>query len=126
SSERIAAGIEYVLSQLSDDGHVCYPLAEFLVAAEQTLETEIAKISGRIQEQKDLRIEVMDLPCEGEIKPFIWIKWLFHAEVGIARELKRLQDQPCAMRTIDTDKALEWVQDKLKIELASLQRNAVE
>ncbi len=36
--QRIDSGIEYVLSELSSDGHVCFPIGEFSSGAEQILE----------------------------------------------------------------------------------------
>lgn len=126
SVQRIEAGIEHVLVELSGDGHVCYPHDEFLKAAETILETNQANIASCIATlEKERRIELMDLVYEGKVTPFLWSKLLFAAEIGIARELKRLQDATCALRPVDIPKALDWVQKRLNIELAPHQKNAV-
>jgi exodeoxyribonuclease V alpha subunit len=126
SSLRIDAGIEHVLLELSGDGHVCYPHQEFLKAAEGILETTQSHIAERITcLEQEGRIEVMDLVHAGEITPFLWNKQLFAAEIGIAREIKRIKESTCALRKVDVEKAIDWVQKKLQIELAPHQKEAV-
>lgn len=126
SELRTDAGIEYVLSELADDGHVCYPVEEFLEIAQKTLETEIEKIRPRLEVLKQLdRIELFELFVDGQMRICVWKKPLFMAESGIAREIARLKRSPTHLRNIDTDKAVAWVQQLLKIELAPQQKVAV-
>lgn len=126
SDQRIDAGIEYVLSQLSNDGHVCYPVTEFLEEAESILTVDKVLIESRIKSLVDTkRIAVEEVVYETILRPFIWILPLYRAEMGIAYELKRLIKAECSLRDVDTEKALEWVQDKLKITLADNQKAAV-
>ncbi|MBA3236816.1 MAG: ATP-dependent RecD-like DNA helicase [Parachlamydiaceae bacterium] len=126
STQRIDAGIEFVLSELAGDGHVCYPHNEFLQAAEEILAVgQIAIAEQVVALEKESRIEVMDLVQAGVVTPFLWSKMLFAAEIGIARELKRLRDAECSLRKVDVIKALDWVQKRLNIELASHQKDAV-
>lgn len=124
--QRIESGIEFALSELSNEGHVCFPLEEFLEFAEKLLEVQKVMISERILHLKsEERIELFDLVFEGILKPFIWLKPLFLAETGIAREIKRLKTYPSNLRPIDLEKALAWVQKTLSIQLASQQQKAV-
>lgn len=126
ATQRIDAGIEYVLSQLSGDGHVCYPVDEFLLEGEKILEILPLQIEERLPLlQQEGRIELKELIDEGKKRPFVWSKPLFLAEMGIAREIIRLQKGKSNLRSIDIDKAIVWVQDHLKIELASNQKQAV-
>ncbi|CAF23413.1 ATP-dependent RecD-like DNA helicase [Candidatus Protochlamydia amoebophila] len=126
SEQRIGAGIEYVLSQLSGDGHVCYPVDEFLKEAETHLEVKADLIEKRLEGlQSEERIILAQLIHEGKKRDFIWIKPLFIAETGIARELKRLKNGVSTFRSINKEKAVEWVQAQLKIELAPNQKEAV-
>lgn len=126
SAQRIDAGIEYVLSQQADEGHVCTPLPEFLKQAAETLEAPEEEISPRtLALQEERRIEIMDLVMAGKLTPFIWSKFLFISEIGIAQEMKRLKSHPGALRDVDRDKALEWVQQQLNITLAEQQQQAV-
>lgn len=116
--QRIASGIQYVLWELSGEGHVCYPKEELIGVCEKMLEVEPAKVLeqiGTLVEQKAIVQE------EG----VVWIKPLFLSELGIARELNRIHDAPCALRQVDTEKALQWVQEQLRIELAQQQIEGV-
>lgn len=127
STIRIDAGVEYVLSELSNDGHVCYPVDEFLMEAEKLLEVPSAMIYQRLEFLKSAdRIEIFKLVHDADLKPFIWVKPLFAAETGIAKEMKRLKTHSCALRQVNVEKALEWVQEKLAITLAEQQVKAVQ
>jgi len=126
SPQRTDAGIEYVLSELSNGGHVCYPVDEFLVEAEKILEVRQELIQGRLAVLKEEeRIEIFELVHEGQMRPFIWIRPLFLSEMGISHEIKRIMQGRCRLREVDTEKAIGWVQELLKIELASNQKVAV-
>ena len=50
----------------------------------------------------------------------------FHvAETGVSNLLKGLKESPSNVRPIHEDKAIEWIQQKLNIELAEMQRKAI-
>jgi exodeoxyribonuclease V alpha subunit len=115
---RIDAGIEHTLWELSNDGHVCYPLKELIPEVEAILQLSGERIEQRIQALVDKQELVKD---EGRV----WVKPLYLTEIGIARELARLTQAPCRIRSVQVDKAIEWVQLKLKIELAEEQKIAV-
>lgn len=126
SPQRIDAGIEYVLFELSGDGHVCYLREEFILEASKILEVDRSLIEPRLSVlHQEERIELFDLIYEGKLTSFIWIRSLFMAEVGIARELLRLKQAPCRLRTVDVEKALQWVQGVLQITLAEQQKASV-
>lgn len=124
--QRVDAGIEYVLYELSNEGHVCYPLAEFLIAAEEILQVQKTFIESRIDQlQNENRIILFDIVHEGELKKFIWACSFFNSETSIARELLRIKQGACNLRQVDIPRALQWVQETLKITLAANQQTAV-
>lgn len=124
--QRIDAGIEYMLTNLSEDGHVCYPQTELIQEVATTLEISAELIQDRLDAlEKDGRIEIQDLVFEGACRPFVWLKALYVSESGIAGEMLRLQRTPCALRSVDTTKAIAWVQEQLHIQLATNQSKAV-
>ncbi|MDP1835706.1 MAG: ATP-dependent RecD-like DNA helicase [Chlamydiales bacterium] len=126
SPERICAGVEHVLSQLSDEGHVCYPVEDFLPAAEKTLEVRAEQVQQQLDKlTQDLRIVMAPLGYGENQQPFLWRTPLYHAEVGIAKEMQRLRKGSCRLRDIDTSKAIAWVQKELGISLATKQADAV-
>ena len=118
SPARIDAGIEYVLWELSNEGHVCYPRGELVPAVQEILQVTFAQIEERITEQ---------LKCGNivEEEGLIWVKPLYLAEIGIARELARIIQAPCRIRPVHFEKALQWVEQLLRIELAPEQKTAV-
>ncbi|CCB86755.1 uncharacterized protein yrrC [Parachlamydia acanthamoebae UV-7] len=126
SSIRTDAGVEFVLSELASDGNVCYPVDLFIEEANKVLEIEQEKISERISVLKEQgRVEHFKLIHAGEPLQFIWLKPLFVAEVGIAREIQRLLSAPVVLRDVDVDKALQWIQAEHCIDLAVNQKEAV-
>lgn len=126
SDMRADAGIEYVLTELASDGHVCYPVEDFIEEARSILEIDKEKIRARIFVlNEEGRVEHFKLIHAGEPTFFVWIKPLFVAEVGIAREIQRLISAAHSLREIDLAKAIEWIQGALKLELAANQKEAV-
>lgn len=116
--QRIDAGIEHVLWELSGEGHVCMPESELVPAAGAILEVDPALITERLT----------TLVKNGYIiqeNSHLWVKPLYLAEIGIAREIARLSQTPSPLRSVDLPKAIEWVQTQLRIDLAPEQREAV-
>ncbi len=118
SALRINAGIEHVLWELSNEGHVCYSQTEFLPEAQEILDVDTASI------QKQLEALILEKEIIRE-EDLIWVKPLYLAELGIARELARIHQHTSALRQVNQEKALEWVQKLLKLELAKEQKEAV-
>lgn len=116
--ERIQSGIQHALWELSSDGHVCFPKEDLKQVAREMLEVSADQVGTEIDALKQQGVIV-----EEEEK--VWVKPLFLSEVGIARELHRLLDAPCSLRQVDTPKALEWAQEKLRIKLANQQIEGV-
>lgn len=126
SPQRIEAGIEFVLGELSSDGHVCYPVDELLAEAEKMLEVGQPAIEAGIQSLiKESRVMVEELLERGIPRPYIWIRALYMAEGGIVREVGRLKRAPCRLRGVEAERAVAWVQEKLKLQLADKQKDAV-
>lgn len=124
--KRIDAGIEYVLTELSNDGHVCYPFKDLVVLASETLEVSGEFVGERIHFLvQEHRLEQFELLINTEMTAFVWIKYLFMAEIGIARDIRRLKTHVSLLRDINVPKALEWVQEVLNIELAEKQKEAI-
>lgn len=118
SPGRIDAGIEHVLWESSEEGHTCLPELEIVPAAQNLLQVEPAQIQTRLAHliQDNLLIKEDEL---------VWVKPLYLGELGIAREIARLSQNPSRLRSVDIGKALAWVQGQMKIELASEQKEAI-
>jgi exodeoxyribonuclease V alpha subunit len=75
--QRVEAGIEFVLAQLSNEGHVCYPVEELLVEAENILAVPKEAITASIESlRRENRVMVEELFEQGVPRPFIWIRAL--------------------------------------------------
>ena len=118
SPRRIDAGIEYVFRELANEGHTCFPMHDFLQTAATVLEVLISSI----EERTNFLIKERVLYKEDD-KVSVYL--LHQAEVGISKEIKRINQHPSPLREVDSDKAISWVQEYLKIQLAEEQKEAV-
>lgn len=126
STGRIDAGVEYMLSELCEEGHVCFPHEELVKVTNELLEIDPPKIELQLVSlREERRIEIEEMVHLGKIEKYVWLRPLFNAEMGIAKHISRINNSNCNLRAIDIEKALEWVQQKLQIELADNQRKAV-
>jgi exodeoxyribonuclease V alpha subunit len=120
--KRLSSGIEYLLWEMTNDGHTCSLEKELLLVAQQTLLVEASliqvTIDKMVQEKQLVRKEL--LQGEGK-KPFLWLNAYYYSEEGIAKEISRLKTQQCSIREIDLDKAIEWVQKRLHMQFAKAQ-----
>lgn len=128
--QRIEAGLEYVLSQLADEGHVCYPYPELCQSVQQMLEVEKDLVLKGISDSfKAGRIVIEDIhPDMGtaqENNKLVFLKQFHVCETGIVSRLATLKKSPRTLRKIDVDRALIWVKDQIKIQFAPQQEEAV-
>ncbi|MCC5832326.1 MAG: ATP-dependent RecD-like DNA helicase [Chlamydiales bacterium] len=115
AAQRIDSGIEYTLLELADEGHTCFPLDELCIKAQELLGVDVRGRIDALQQEERIVIE----------EETIWLKGLRLAEKGIARELKRLIKGKSRLRKVDTERAVEWAEKQLRIELAENQKKAV-
>lgn len=130
SELRAEAGILYVLHQLADEGHVYYPYEALVKKCQEILAVDrevTVKAFGTIAVDKRIVIEDLNEHIEefAENKKAVYLAKFHVSEIGIATRLKRLVKAPGAIREIDPDKAIEWVQKQLAITLAGRQVEAV-
>ena len=122
---RARAGLIYVLKGLAEEGHVYYPEKDLVRRAEDMLKTDaemILKALKDLSDSKEIFIERMDLG--GDLRA-VYLAPFYYAEAGCAERLKRLVENPSIVRPIHAEKAMEWVQTKLRIELARKQKEAI-
>ncbi len=120
---RANAGLLYVLGELTEEGHVYYPQTELIRKAREMLKVDpeiISKALTELSEKREIFIE--DL---GGDRKAVYLIPFYLAEKGVAEGLKRLKDAPSTIRPIHPEKAIEWVQERLGIELAEKQKEAV-
>ncbi len=130
SELRAAAGILYVLHELTDEGHVFYPYDRLLVKCEEMLDIDreiIVRALDTLAADKQVVVEeiVQDSTEVRESDKAVYLTGYHIAEKNIAFRLMALVNAPQAIRKIDAEKAVQWVQERLSITLADKQIEAV-
>ena len=130
SGLRAEAGILYVLNQLAEEGHVYYPYEELVRKCQEILQVErpvIVRGLGTVAAEGRIIIEDLNEDIE-EFRinnKAVYLAKFHVSETGIARYLNKLLKAPKSIRKIDSEKALAWVQEKLSITLAPMQKQAI-
>jgi len=123
SPYRARAAVLYTLQELAGDGHCGFP--ESGVVEQTTKLVEIdqqiveAAVQSAVQDRSIIREDV-----DGE--PWLYLASLHRAEVGLAKSVFRIAShRPHPLPPIDVEKAIAWVEQRLNIQLALGQREAV-
>jgi len=128
---RIRAGILYVLDELSDEGHVYYPAPALIEKCSRILEVGSEVVAGalaHIASEKKIIIESKDInaPIDSDDESGVYLIRYHVCETGISYYLRRLTKTPKAIRQIDPNRAVTWVQDQLDFILAEKQAKAIQ
>lgn len=123
---RAQAAVRYVLQQLSQEGHCGFPEAG--VVEKTVALTAIAQeiVTTAIESERAAGELVRDTPAGTVEGPWIYLKPLFLAEIGVARALGQLREGSHPLPAIDIPAALGWVEKKMNLELAPNQRDAIQ
>ncbi len=138
---RLRAGISYALLEASGDGHCGLPSAELLQLAGELLAVErpigpldktgatrrVPLESGLIEIALDLELSEGSVVADTlAAEPAIFLSNLHRDERRIAAALQALGSGRPPWGTIDSAKAVPWVEQRLGLELAASQKGAVE
>lgn len=122
SSERIAAGLSYEVTQISSSGHCCIPEGMLAERAAQRLgvaRSEVMEVLSR--EVKMSRLYAVDDMGER----LIYAPQLYKAEVETARLLRMLQQKADHIHVYDTMSLVTAWEEEHTVRLADAQREAV-
>jgi exodeoxyribonuclease V alpha subunit len=119
---RAQAGISYALTEASGQGHCGLPYAELVPLAVKLLDIAESIIETAIAQE--ITAEVV-LPDTVEGQPCVFLAPLYYAEQSIAAQIQRLQAGGTTLPAFEADKALPWVEQKLCIQLADSQKEAI-
>lgn len=131
SELRAAAGILYALHELTDEGHVYYPYEMLIEKCKEILDIDreiIVKAIAAVAVDKQIVCEDLNQDLAGfqENNKAVYLAGYHIAETNLAARLKRLINNPQTIRKIVSQKAIQWVQEKLSITLADKQIEAVQ
>lgn len=118
SELRTMSGIVYVLQQVADEGHVYYPQDALIERSKKILDVSQEMIENALNR----------LEFEGRIvreNEAIYLSQFYTCETSVAKRLLKLMEVPKSIRKIDTEKAVEWIQQRLSIKLTERQKEAI-
>ncbi len=119
---RARAGVSYALSEASGEGHCGLPRTQLLTLAVTLLDIPHPIIEDAIDQELDEGIVIADT-VDGV--PSVFLAPLYNAERLIVTQINRLRLGSPPWTTVDADKALPWIEQKLAIELAESQKQAI-
>ncbi|MBF0336528.1 MAG: ATP-dependent RecD-like DNA helicase [Nitrospirae bacterium] len=128
SELRAAAGILYVLYELSNDGHVYYPYELLMAHCGNVLEVGgeilLEPFDALVGDNK-LIVESLAAADPADSHRGVYLARYHVSECGIAAALLGLMQVAKFLRAFSVDKAIAWVQSELSISLADNQVAAV-
>ncbi|MFW6720510.1 ATP-dependent RecD-like DNA helicase [Streptomyces sp. MAR4 CNY-716] len=132
SPERVKAGLQYALSQSSDQGNCFLPEQQLITEAVKLLQVDtglvIECLDELVKEEGVVR-ETVPGPAGEEDVQGVYLVPFHRAEVSLAAQLLRLlrteRDRMPAFQDVDWSRALSWLGERTGAELAPEQEQAV-
>jgi exodeoxyribonuclease V alpha subunit len=136
SPQRVKAGLQFALSQATEDGHCYLPETELVTKATELLEVDL-ELAGRCLEELVAEEGVVAEPLPAHVlstgpdgsRRAIWLVPFHRAEVALAAGLLRLLQAPidrlASFRAVDWPVALDWLHQTAGVTLAPEQDAAV-
>lgn len=119
---RAQAGVSYALTEASSQGHCGLPYSELVPLAVKLLDIPSGVIEAAIAQEIADEVVIADTV---DAQPCVFLAPLHHAERSIAAQIERLKTGAPAWPSFDVERAIPWVETKLKIRLADSQKAAV-
>jgi len=120
--QRIRSGLEYVVDQMGSDGHTCTSEEMLIHTAEGMLGVPHQALEAELQFLKESG-KLVSVVRDGQA--WVWSRFLWSCEASIVKDIERILNAQCSIREIQVDKALDWVQGALSVNLAEGQVNAL-
>ncbi|UUN26994.1 ATP-dependent RecD-like DNA helicase [Streptomyces sp. FIT100] len=133
SPDRVKAGLQYALSQSTDQGHCFLPQEKLIADAVKLLQVDTGLVIDCLaelaaDEEGVVRERVPD-PEGGDPLTAVYLVPFHRAELSLSAQLTRLlrtdEDRMPAFQDVAWDKALAWLADRTGAELAPEQEQAV-
>jgi len=123
SPYRAKAAVRYTLQDLAGQGHCGYPEPGVVEHTTQLVEIEQRIVEEAVRSVIELGSVVREA-VDGE--PWLYLASLYRAEVGLARSVHRIASAAQhPLPSIDVAKAIAWVEQRLDIQLAAGQQEAI-
>ncbi|MEU2232017.1 SF1B family DNA helicase RecD2 [Streptomyces vietnamensis] len=132
SPDRVKAGLQYALSQSSDQGHCFLPEERLIADAVKLLQVDtglVIECLGELADDPEGVVRETVPGPEGVPVTAVYLIPFHRAELSLAGQLRRLlgtgEDRMPAFRDVAWDKALAWLADRTGASLAPEQEEAV-
>ena len=119
---RASAGLEFVLSEATGEGHCGLPVAELFRSTAELIQVEMGLIEAALALELQDGALVADR-VDGEA--CVFLAGLYRSEQMIAEQLRLLSVGRSPWPVIDTAKAIPWVERKTGLMLAPSQADAL-
>lgn len=120
---RAQAVVRHLLKEAIHEGHCAVPEEELLHKSAEVADIPPdivrAALAGLVEDKELIR------SSQVTPEPWIYLPWLFNAEVQVARRLLELLKEPHPLAGTDAQKALAWVEGRMGLGLAQGQREAI-
>ncbi len=133
SPQRVKAGLQYTLSEATDDGHCYLPQPQLVADAVKILDVPSELVGACLEElvaeEGVVREALPATTAEGEPVPGVYLVPFHRAETSLAGSLLRLlherADRMPHFAGVDWDRALAWLRARTGTDLAPEQEQAV-
>ncbi|GAA2228474.1 ATP-dependent RecD-like DNA helicase [Streptomyces amakusaensis] len=133
SPERVKAGLQYALSQSTDQGHCFLPEEKLIADGVKLLQVDTGLVIDCLAElaadEEGVVRETVPAPDGGEPLTAVYLVPFHRAEISLSAQLHRLlrapDDRLPAFQDVAWDKALTWLAERTGTELAPEQEAAV-
>ncbi|WP_055587522.1 SF1B family DNA helicase RecD2 [Peterkaempfera griseoplana] len=133
SPERVKAGLQYALSQSSDQGHCYLPEERLIADGVKLLQVDVGLVidclAELVAEEGVVREQLPPPEPGGEPVKAVYLVPFHRAEISLANQLLRLlradSDRMPAFAGVDWEKALAWLHTRTGADLAPEQEQAV-
>ena len=126
---RIEAGLNYILNEAVEEGHVYLPEKNLLSRAEEVLEVNCDKIkdvTGDMYHEEKLIREKPENNLFDKAVTAVYLPAFYYAEEGIAEKLTELIAYPNPQLPAEISQLINSAENNLNIQLSQEQRAAVE
>ncbi|MER6239576.1 ATP-dependent RecD-like DNA helicase [Streptomyces clavifer] len=133
SPERVKAGLQYALSQSTDQGHCFLPEERLIADGVKLLQVDtglvIDCLAELAEDPEGVVREKVPGPEDGQPVTAVYLVPFHRAEISLAAQVQRLlrtpEDRMPAFQGVDWDKALAWLAQRTGATLAPGQEAAV-
>lgn len=133
SPERVKAGLQYALSQSTDQGHCFLPEERLIADGVKLLQVDtglvIDCLAELAEDPEGVVREKVPGPEDGQPVTAVYLVPFHRAEIALAAQVQRLlrtpEDRMPAFQDVDWDKALAWLARRTGATLAPEQEAAV-